>query len=154
MPLRLSALTTPPGVSAAMSFSIAVHIHDGVGGDGLVSPGGERCSAPCGVYVGGQLRGRDLEAVVNGKARTRRPGADRSTKGVEPVRKLSCQMLGGMVVMLPPAWAENLGVTCQAACTRGAQAFQSVLIAGLRIDDVLLRAVDGAESRRCGGRAR
>ena len=53
--------------------------------------------------------------------------------------------------MPPPAWADILSVTCHAACTRGPKPFQFVLIAGLGVDYILLRAVRRRESRGAAG---
>ena len=77
-------------------------------------------------------------------------------KGVEPVRKLSCQMLGGMVVMAPPAWT---WIWCRPAnpVGRGVPGRRVGPVAGLRIDDELLRDPERrrrTRSRRCAWRAR
>ena len=71
--------------------------------------------------------------------------------GTAPVRKLSCQILGGMVVMAPPAWSCSLSLTRQAdlhARTEACRVGSCIRAAGCRrYCCICRREVDLKEAR-------
>ena len=126
MPLRFSALTTRLGVSAATSFSIAIHIHHRVRRNVLGIVRRENFHSGRRVNIG-QLRRGDLKPILDRRALGRdQSRIDRERR--RPVRKLSCQIFGGITVMPPPAWTCSLlAASATSACTRGSSHSRLVL---------------------------
>ena len=118
----------------------AVYIHDRVGGNVFRIPRGKNV-VPCGVYALGNCAGRDLEAVMNGKC----PGGNEAR--INDKRRRASKK-----VILPdigrngghPAARVDGEVARQLPRRLHARppAFPLRAVARLRIDHVLLHAVD------------
>jgi len=98
-PLRFSALTAPLSSGCQVLF-IAVHIHHRVRSHGIRLSRSEDIHSGRRVSLG-KLRRRDLVTILQ-RRRCSRQSARIDNKRRRPVRKLSCQIFGGITVIPHP----------------------------------------------------